>query len=474
MGKSHERGTAEASRYSQATVNVTQAPNLPSDFWSQVEIEQACREQHFGHLLKSYRELQDPVVKQSELAQMLQLTQGQISRIERNKTPITDLAKLARWSNILGIPASILWFAISNKSCTENDLPSTIDSTEVDSEGEDVRRRDLIKSVGIGAALLGASGLQPSLSETPSYRAVGMESVEIMREWTRMFRKLDNQYGGGHALSQIGHYVATEVTPKLRDTRCTEALRKKLFSAAAEIYQLAGWMSYDIGKVEQGRQCLSQALRLCHDVGNHPFAAELLAGMSHQASFLRKSDDAVDFALAAKETARKIGLHALASEAAVMAAHGLALQQNKRRCLTELQEAEAQFCRIREGESPDWLAYFDDAYLSAKFGHTLKDLGESTEAERFARRSLRMSDGYERGRMFNTALLASTLADQGKVDEAVAHGKLAVRMAGRMRSVRTTTYLTEVAERLTPFRTDGGVQGLHKQMTASKIPLQRV
>ncbi|MPY79801.1 MAG: helix-turn-helix domain-containing protein [Actinophytocola sp.] len=58
-------------------------PQLPADFWEQLEVQQACREQHFGRLLKAYRELQDPVIKQSELAEMLSLTQGQISRIER-------------------------------------------------------------------------------------------------------------------------------------------------------------------------------------------------------------------------------------------------------------------------------------------------------------------------------------------------------------------------------------------------------
>lgn len=453
-------------------------PALPADFWGQLEITQACREQHFGRLLKAYRELQDPIVKQADLAKRLGLTQGQISRIEHRKTPVTDLSKLSRWASALSIPVEILWFRVPDhprEPYTSNDSARKMSSENAHNEGDDVRRRSLIKSVGIGATLLGTGGLTGStLVGAPNYSAVGMETVEIMREWTGTFRRVDNRFGGGHSLTQIGHYLSTEVAPKLRDGRCNDKIRYELFSTAAELYQLAGWMSYDTGEVEQGRKCLSQALRLCQEVGNQAFAAELLAGMSHQASFQRRSDDAVDFALAAKQAATKIGIHALIAEASVMAAHGLAQQGNKRAAIGALQDAESEFCRVREGESPDWLSYFDDAYLSAKFGHALKDLGEAAEAERFARRSLQMSDGYERGRMFNTALLACTLADQGEVTEATSMGALAVQMAGQMRSVRTTAYLTDVADRLLPHQASPEVQRLYKQMTAARIPLQRV
>lgn len=454
-----------------------QPPAVAPDFWSQLEIQQACREQHFGHLLKSYRELVDPPLKQGELANLLSLTQGQVSRIERNSKPVTDLKKLAQWAEKLGIPASILWFQIDNTATnSETNSPSTntIDGNN-QLEGEDVRRRDLMKSVGIGATLLGTNGFQDvAIAETPSTQAVGMESVHIIQMYIQTFRRVDNSYGGGHSLPQIGQYLRESVVPKLNSGSYSAKVRQQLFSTAAELYQLAGWSSYDVGKVDQGRKCLSRALQLCQEIGNQSYAAELLSGMSHQHSFLRKPENAVDFALASKETARKVGIHALAAEAAVMAAHGYAQLGDKRSCLVELQNAEAEFCRIREGETPDWLGYFDEAYLAAKFGHALKDLGESTEAERFARRSLNMTAGYERGRMFNTALLASTLADQGQVAEATTHGRTAVHLAGAMRSVRTTAYLSEVAERLAPYQADNDVKSLYKQMASQKIPLQRV
>lgn len=451
-------------------------PNLPPNFWHQVEIQQACRERHFGRLLRSYRQLQRPTLKQGELAHLLQITQGQISRIETNPIPPSDLAKLGQWARALKIPQDILWFDLNdtrdNQSDTPTDASATLSPYE-ETEDEDVRRRELLKSAGIGAALLGTSSLDidTDLTSVPN-TAVGMESIEIMQLCTQTFRRIDNSYGGGHSLPRIGQYLRAEVIPALQANSHTEKIRKALYSAAAEIYQLAGWSSYDTGDIERGRKSLSQALRLCQDSSNHSYAAELLAGMSHQASFLRKAQEAIDLALAAKGYAEKAGMPALVSEAAVMAAHGYAIQQDKRNSLAQLQEAEAEFCRIRPEDSPTWLSYFDEAYLSAKFGHVLKDLGIPSEAERFARRSLQMSDGYERGRIFNTALLASTLADQGQITEAITNGSLALQMTKNVKSARTVKYLADVAYRLMPYKSSSDVQTLHKSMTQRGIPLQ--
>ncbi|MPZ66628.1 MAG: hypothetical protein GEU83_14325 [Pseudonocardiaceae bacterium] len=83
-----------------------------------------------------------------------------------------------------------------------------------------------------------------------------------------------------------------------------------------------------------------------------------------------------------------------------------------------------------------------------------------------------MIDGYDRGRLFNLALLASALADQGKVEEACEAGSAALRIAGDARSVRTVAYLADLSHRLTPFRTQPAVGRLNEQMRAADVPVQ--
>lgn len=69
-------------------------PVLSADFWEQPEIRSVLLSRHFGHFLRTYPTIQSPQVNQSQLAQWLGITQGQLSRIERATTPIRDLDKL--------------------------------------------------------------------------------------------------------------------------------------------------------------------------------------------------------------------------------------------------------------------------------------------------------------------------------------------------------------------------------------------
>jgi len=85
-------------------------------------------------------------------------------------------------------------------------------------------------------------------------------------------------------------------------------------------------------------------------------------------------------------------------------------------------QAEQALDRADRSTDPQWLSYFDEAYLSAKFGHCFHALGRNTHAERFAARSLRMNDRFVRGKAFNLALLANIHAHQGQPERACASG----------------------------------------------------
>jgi hypothetical protein len=453
--------------------SMTAAPVLPAAFWEAEALQDAFRSRHFGQLLKAYRCAHTPVLKQVTVAVWLGLTQGQISRIERSNTPVRDLAKLAAWAMLLHVPANQLWFSFDSDGCSSSAESPTMGADQL--EDENVQRRTLLKTIGLGASFLTVpSGQNRHASEPilPQY-TLDRRDVAAMREMTSNFRRLDNRFGGGHAYSVVDNYLGTHVESTIRSRRYSEALRGELFIAAAELYQLAGWMAYDTGNQADGRRHLRTALKLCEEVRNDALAAEMLAGMSHQASFNRQADAAVELATAAGYTARRAGIPKLQAEAVVMEAHGLALRGDHRGCITALQRAEKLFVSDT-GQTPEWLEYFDESYLSAKFGHALRDLGKPTDAERFARGSLKMSDGYERGRLFNTALLAGVLADQGKIEESVQHASLAVQMSNSMRSARTTSYLNDVYNRLLPYKDKESVQVLYRSMKNVGVRSQSV
>ncbi|MGH3771457.1 MAG: hypothetical protein ACRDRW_08695, partial [Pseudonocardiaceae bacterium] len=323
-------------------------------------------------------------------------------------------------------------------------------------------------SVG-GSAFGWFSAQPPSRSST---RAVGMTDVRIIREMTQTFRKLDNRFGGGHARSAVTNYLASDALPLLRAGRYRDDVHRNLFAAVAELFQLAGWVAYDVGDVHSGRRYLRHAMRLCHDIGDDALAGEMLAGMSHQAAFWRSPGLAIDLARAAKDNGKRAGVPALVSESAVMEAHGLALVNDTSGCLAALRESEQAFSVAEGRDRPEWLGYFDDAYLASKFGRCLRDLGRPAEAERFARRSLDMIDGYDRAKGFRLSLLASAQADQRKVEEACETGREAVLVSHDVRSVRTVAHLADLSRSLTPFRAESAVRMLDEQMRAAGVLLQ--
>lgn len=429
-------------------------PIVPDSVWSLPDIRAALVRRHFGQVLRAYRSAFDPEVKQVDVGRWLGLTQGQVSRIERAPNPVYDLDKLERWARVLRIPQQLLWFTFSS------------DQSDADNDSADNDSlRPLARTV-VGASLLGGvTATAPKKAES------GNPEVATVREVTGTFRLLDNRYGGGHSRTAATNFLATTVEPLLRDHRLRGDTRADLFSAVAELHQLIGWMGYDTGHADVGRNHLRAALRLCQHVGNNALGAEMLAAMSHHAAFFGAPEAAVDLALASAQTAKTTGLAILRAESAVMEAHGLALQGDKGSCLAALRTAEQEFAASDGQDKPAWLGYFDSAYLAAKFAHVFRDLGQPRDAELFARRSLGMSDGYERGRLFNTALLASALADQRRVEEACASAVLAVTMGQTVRSVRTVAYLADVGRRLAPFRTSADVSRLYDRMIDAGVPV---
>ncbi|MBB5132710.1 tetratricopeptide (TPR) repeat protein [Thermocatellispora tengchongensis] len=330
------------------------------------------------------------------------------------------------------------------------------------------RRRFLLDSTyAIGAGSAGAVRWltlppegRPSGQGT---RTVGSADIAAIREVTRSFGELDNRFGGGRVRTAVVKYLDTAVTPLLRDGLYGEAIGRKLAAATAELTRLAGWMAYDLEHHGLAQRYLIQALRLARGAGDHGLGGEILAGMSHQATYIGQPAHALDLARAAQLSARSAGVHSLLAETYVLEAHALAALGERKACAEALHRSELAFDRRRPQDEPEWIAYFDEAYLSAKFAHCFRDLGDGRQTVHHARRSLRMDDRYVRGRMFNLSLLAAGLVQSGEVEEACAVAGEALNLAGTLKSARTRTYMTDLRKRLSPHSGHPAVRALNER-----------
>src|SRR5215472_12375015 len=232
----------------------------------------------------------------------------------------------------------------------------------------DVERRQFIVDSAFAAGAYATSAIRwltvphtgIELPANPT-RQVNGADVDAIREVTGTFLRLDNLFGGGRARPTVVRYLYDEVAPLLREGRYSDAVGRELFTAAAELTRLAGWMAYDLEQHGLAQRYLIQALRLAREANDQAFGGEILAGMSHQAVYVSRADDALDLARAAHNSAVKAGLPALEAESLIMQAHALAVSKDPVACAKALNAAEQAFERLNPADNPPWLQYFDEA-----------------------------------------------------------------------------------------------------------------
>ncbi|WP_066363986.1 hypothetical protein [Herbidospora mongoliensis] len=344
---------------------------------------------------------------------------------------------------------------------------------------EDVRRRQFLTDATIAVAAsstaalrwLTAPGAEPPIGR--GLRRVGPADVAAIREVTRTYRSLDNRLGGVRIRSVVVNYLNNEVSPLLRHGRYGDEIGRSLAGAAAELAQLAGWLSYDAESHGLAQRHLLQALSLAESAGDSALCGEILAAISHQSVYLAQPATAIDVARTGQAAARRAGLPTLLTECIVLEAHGHAARGDARACAAALVRAEKTFDQANRADVPAWLTYFDAAYLDAKFAQCFRDLGHGDMAERHARLSLNMDGRYARGRAFNQILLAVAHVQQGRIDQACAEGRTAVELVSGLNSHRAVGNLKDLFRRLHPYRETAEVRELTDHVNVTLPDLLR-
>ena len=277
--------------------------------------------------------------------------------------------------------------------------------------------------------------------------AVTAADAEAVAETTRAFRDLDNRFGGAHAHKLAAGYLDSSVALMLRSGSYTEDVGRQLFRAAAQLAHLAAWTAYDIDDHKHAELYFARALELASAAGDHAFAGEVLAARSHRAIHLGSPRRAIELARASRHIAARAGVPALEAEAHELEANGHALLGERAECAASLAECERAFGRAGPDTTPGWLAYFGRAYLAARFAHTLRDLGDWHEAERYALEASALSADLARTRAFNTALLATAYVETD-LDRALGVGAEALAMTAALQSGRAVNYIGDLRRRL--------------------------
>jgi tetratricopeptide (TPR) repeat protein len=307
--------------------------------------------------------------------------------------------------------------------------------------------------------------------EFPDGVRVGVSDVERFRATVELFRQLDNRFGGGHARDALIQYLKSDGGRLLRG-RYPEAVGNTLFSAVADATMIAAWMTYDsIPRSPLAQRYFIQALGLAQAAGDRLLGAGILDAMSHQATYTGRFREAANLARAARTGTSGIATATLTAHFHAMEARALARLGDSKACDRALAEAVREYERRNPEDDPGWFQYFDEAELSAEFGHCLRDLGRAADAAQYAGRSVGAAgDGaFARSDFFATMVLADAYLAAGELEQACDTALVALSAGEQIRSGRCVNYLREFGDHLAGAGNTTSVTDFRQQALGSRL-----
>jgi hypothetical protein len=272
--------------------------------------------------------------------------------------------------------------------------------------------------------------------------------LELLESATGMFRQWDAQSGGGLRRKAVVGQLH-EVTDLLQEPH-PERIAKRLFRVTAELAELAGWMSYDVGLQPTAQKYFVLALHAAKEAGDRPLGAYVLSSMSRQMIHLGRPDDALELIHLAQYGSRDTATATTVSMLHAMEARAYAGLGEPRKCHRAVRMAEEAFTDTRPAEDPDWIRFFSEGELNAENAHSYRDLsyvaGRSHTYSSLARPAMERAvelfaqdHEHQRSYALNLVGLASVHLLERNPEQAADLAGRAIGLARKVRSERVNT-----------------------------------
>src|SRR6266545_947079 len=298
-------------------------------------------------------------------------------------------------------------------------------------------------------AVLGVSLATPALNPDQAGELVAsLESRQIthagvaaLRAVVTAYRRLDDEIGSATLRPLVQHNV--QIVKGLQ-TR-SEDVGAALSTVAAELHQLAGWLSFDTGDYDAASGHYRAGLRAAEHAGNDAMAAHVLGWMSYLASTTTHPHEGIRIADAALQRAAKTPSRRLRASLARMKAHAHARAGEARGCEQALGQAATDLAAADPADDPEFIYSFDEAVLLAHAGIVNVLLQQPAQAQAALERSLTMLDPTcVRDRAFHLTWLAAGHVAAREIPQACRIGIEAAALLDQASSERTIRLLKEL------------------------------
>ncbi|MEU2558239.1 tetratricopeptide repeat protein [Streptomyces longispororuber] len=251
--------------------------------------------------------------------------------------------------------------------------------------------------------------------ESGRTKRIGFREVDAVTAMTEELSRLDDQFGGRHARPMAADFLVNTVGPHLR-AAASDAVRKALLSATADLLYLTGFMAVDEGLDGLAQRYYLKALECAGAADDHLTYCTTLRGMSLQAIDLGHAQYAQRLADAAAAASPSAGPRMRAFLAGQQA-HAYAATGSRNHALAFIREAEVAMEKA-ESKAKAFGSYAPSslAYHVSQVKYALGDKAGAVESLKESDR-LRHSH-YRRSSVRYNALLAERQLELGHLEEA--------------------------------------------------------
>ncbi|MFE2992633.1 hypothetical protein [Streptomyces sp. NPDC059262] len=281
--------------------------------------------------------------------------------------------------------------------------------------------------------------------------------LDLLESTTVMFRQWDAQCGGGLRRKAVVGQLH-EVTDLLQEPQ-PEATTRRLFKVAAELAELAGWMSYDVGLQPTAQKYFVLALHAAKEAGDKPLGSYVLSSMSRQMIHLGRPDDALELIHLAQYGSRDCASPRTQAMLYAMEARAYANIGQPGKCKRAVRMAEETFHDADDWDDPDpdWIRFFSEAELHGENSHSYRDLayvaGRSptyaSMSEPLMRRAVELFEKdaeHQRSYALNLIGMATVHLLQREPEQSTVLAEQAMIVAKKVRSERVNTRIRKTVD----------------------------
>ncbi|MDX8034037.1 tetratricopeptide repeat protein [Lentzea sp. BCCO 10_0856] len=307
---------------------------------------------------------------------------------------------------------------------------------------------------------------------------IGLSDIARLEEDTRALRETDYRSGGESCLDGV-RLLIRESLPLLTSP-ATEQVRQRLHVALADLRNLAGWVCFDAGLVNNAHNHFCHALVLAGLARADGLTANVCYRLGRVFLHHGQLDEASRYFDLGRLAASRSGDDLAASILSVNAAWACAKKGAEHGARTLLDRGQEQFITANRTGVAGWAAFFTEADLSGMAGAVHTDLA-GTAGRQYAASAVALlttaiggyGEGMVRSRALCLILLSTSQMIEGDVEVGVHTGLRALATSANVGSARMRDRFRPLAAHARKLRGHAGALALAERIdagTATPVP----